>query len=119
MKKCDMNELKTRDVFKLYTYQSNETGCRGSLSDNSNLYVALYLHKKITYFNNLVLHIMPRITTKLLPKFYSKGQMIFRQGDVGDRMFILLKGEVGVLIGRKIVATILDHKVFGELALEN
>lgn len=55
---------------------------------------------------------------------FSKDTVIFHQGDVGDYMYIILKGSVGVRITintpmpeKKIVAKLCEGDQFGELAL--
>lgn len=48
--------------------------------------------------------------------------LVMKRGDVGDCMFVIFSGEVGVYIGEendKCVATLGANKVFGEKALEN
>ena len=65
----------------------------------------------------------------LLQSFYSyygKGTAIFHQGDIGDFMYIILKGSVGIRIKNisfgtepLIVATLHEGDQFGELALIN
>ncbi len=52
---------------------------------------------------------------------YDEGQMVFRQGDVGDNAFIILGGAVDVVIetaqGPQTVASMGKNELFGELAL--
>jgi CRP-like cAMP-binding protein len=50
-------------------------------------------------------------------KNISAGEVIFREGEKGDRMFALMEGEVELFIDDKVVETIDDHDVFGEGAL--
>lgn len=47
----------------------------------------------------------------------SAGEVIFKEGEKGDRMFALIKGEVELFINNKVVETIHEHDVFGEGAL--
>lgn len=52
---------------------------------------------------------------------YEAGEMVFEQGDVGDCLYILVKGEVEVLLEQggqqKCVANLKEGEYFGELAL--
>lgn len=50
---------------------------------------------------------------------FKKDQVIIKEGDEGDRMYVLLKGKAGVLIKDHIVAFINENKQMGEKALEN
>ena len=56
-----------------------------------------------------------------LGKEYKKGEIIFRQGDTGDCMFVVQKGEVEALAeagGRQLrLRTMGPNEFFGEMAL--
>lgn len=56
-----------------------------------------------------------------LGKKYAKGDVIFRQGDTGDCMFVIQKGEVEAIVeadGREIrLRTMGRNEFFGEMAL--
>lgn len=47
------------------------------------------------------------------------GDTIIKQGDVGDRMFVLYKGNISVVVGGREVAVLDQSRVFGESALVN
>ena len=55
------------------------------------------------------------------PVSFGAGQIVFRQGDAGDRAFIILRGEVEVVLhgerGDSVVAQLGKNQVFGEMAL--
>jgi CRP/FNR family transcriptional regulator, cyclic AMP receptor protein len=57
----------------------------------------------------------------LFGKIYEKGELIFRQGDPGDEMYIIQSGAVEVSSrrdGHKVVLTILEKEdFFGEMSL--
>ncbi len=48
---------------------------------------------------------------------YSEGQQIFGKGDVGDSMYIIYSGEVGIYDDKKRLALFDKGEIFGELAL--
>lgn len=48
---------------------------------------------------------------------YSEGQQIFGKGDVGDSMYIIYSGEVGIYDDQKRLALFDKGEIFGELAL--
>lgn len=45
---------------------------------------------------------------------FSAGEVIFKEGEKGDNMFALMKGEVELWRNGKVVETIEQHDVFGE-----
>lgn len=45
------------------------------------------------------------------------GEVIFKQGDTGEKMFALMKGEVELWLNNQVVEVINEHDVFGEGAL--
>lgn len=51
-------------------------------------------------------------TTDLAP-----GEFLFREGDAGDSMFVLLEGAVNVLVGDVIVESSTRGALLGEMAL--
>lgn len=62
---------------------------------------------------------MPQIASRMTHCFFKKDELIIKQGDDGDRMYVLLKGKAGVLVKDNIVAYISENKQMGEKALEN
>ncbi|MCE6989938.1 cyclic nucleotide-binding domain-containing protein [Dyadobacter sp. CY323] len=48
---------------------------------------------------------------------YSDGQEIFAKGDLGDSMYIIYTGQVGIYDGKKQLALFNKGEIFGELAL--
>ncbi|MBN3923260.1 Crp/Fnr family transcriptional regulator [Nostoc sp. NMS4] len=46
------------------------------------------------------------------PKVFSPGQVIFEEGQPGDKMYGILEGEVDILVNGKIVETIETGEVF-------
>ena len=45
------------------------------------------------------------------------GDFLFREGDVGDRMYVLLEGNMDVLLGELVVETAKPGALLGEMAL--
>lgn len=48
---------------------------------------------------------------------FKGGQMIFAAGDHGESMFVVVEGEVEVLVGDRVVETVPPGGIFGEMAL--
>jgi CRP/FNR family transcriptional regulator, cyclic AMP receptor protein len=48
---------------------------------------------------------------------FSAGEYLFRQGDQAELMYILIDGEVDILVGDTIVETVGPETVLGEMAM--
>lgn len=48
---------------------------------------------------------------------FKAGEVIFSEGDAGDSMFAVLEGEVEIRTGERVLETVGQGSVFGELAL--
>jgi len=48
---------------------------------------------------------------------YSAGSVIFEAGQPGDEMFVVEEGEVDIVIGDKVLETIVAEGFFGEMVL--
>jgi CRP-like cAMP-binding protein len=51
------------------------------------------------------------------PIDYPAGSKVFSQGDPGDSMFVVVKGKVDIMAGDKVVDSLEDGDIFGEMAL--
>lgn len=50
-------------------------------------------------------------------KTFAKGEYIFHQGKEGETMYVILEGEVDILLNDVVVASFGSGKIFGEMAL--
>src|SRR5262249_35259733 len=50
---------------------------------------------------------------------FEPGQEIFREGDLGDRVYIIVRGEADVLKDSRAIARLRAGECFGEMALLN
>ncbi len=48
---------------------------------------------------------------------YEQDITIIKQGDIGTSMYIIVSGEVEVYVNDKVVATLKEKNIFGELAI--
>jgi NADH:ubiquinone reductase (H+-translocating) len=48
---------------------------------------------------------------------FHNGELIFDEGDFGNKLYVIIKGEAEILRGEKLLATIGEGQVFGEIAL--
>ena len=61
--------------------------------------------------------ILESLSVSLRPESYPAGQVILRQGDRGDRYFLLAHGAVRIEIDGRLVQTLGPGDGFGEIAL--
>lgn len=50
-------------------------------------------------------------------KFFSAGQTIFEEGQIGEEMYFVKEGEVDIVIQNKVINTLGPGEVLGEMAL--
>lgn len=50
-------------------------------------------------------------------KAFPPGEVVFTQGDPGGVMFVVIEGEIDVLLDGKLIETVRSGSVFGEMAL--
>lgn len=49
--------------------------------------------------------------------YFEKNSTVFKEGDLGDTLYIIASGSVGVYKGKKQIATLKKGELFGEIAL--
>jgi CRP-like cAMP-binding protein len=45
------------------------------------------------------------------------GEIIFKEGDPGAEFFVIQSGKVDIQLGNRLLGTLGDHDIFGEMAL--
>ncbi len=50
-------------------------------------------------------------------KAFKSGDIIFKRGQIGDFMYVVQEGEVDIFLGDKIIETVEQGGILGELAL--
>jgi len=48
---------------------------------------------------------------------YAAGDVIFRQGDPAEELFVIRSGKVTIRFGDRVIETLEEHTIFGEMAL--
>ncbi len=78
--------------------------------------------KKVPFFRDLDLDEMERVSTagKVVP--YRKGMVLFKEGDVGEALYIVLGGSVRISkavpkVGEQVIAFVEEGSFFGEMSL--
>lgn len=82
------------------------------------------IFKKLTFFQRFPYHVRVSLLKKARLENYENGAVIFKQGDTGDNMFVIIRGCVAIkkktrdIIEEEIyVNSLYDGAQFGELAL--
>ena len=75
------------------------------------------LLQEVPMFHPLPLPSIEQLARGLEPVTVAADQMVFRQGDVGDRYYVIESGEADVVGDGRVVATLGPGEGFGEIAL--
>jgi hypothetical protein len=78
---------------------------------------ALELLRRIPIFAPLPAPAIERIAAHLLAISADAGGVIIRQGDPGDRFYVIAEGSADVSVGGRVVASLGRGESFGEIAL--
>ena len=73
--------------------------------------------KSLSIFKDTPEHILADLAPLMQEEEYEQGTLIFREGEIGDCMYIIQLGEVKIHKGDTILAILKEKEVFGELAL--
>ena len=90
----------------------------GGLGDHMKELIAL---KRVPLFSNLTLEQLAAIDRLMVTRHYVRGESIFRKGDVGAELYVVLEGEVRVHLdhdGHEVtLASYGPSKVVGEMSV--
>ena len=73
--------------------------------------------KNIPFFAELSDEDLQAVIDNIQMQYFAADHVIFEQGDIGDMMYIIKRGQVQVLRDNTILATLSDGQFFGEMAL--
>ena len=73
--------------------------------------------KKIPFFAELSDEDLDAIGQKVEMQYFGPEQVIFEEGDYGEKMYIIKRGKVQVVRDFNILAVLSDNAFFGEMAL--
>ena len=77
----------------------------------------LELVRSLDLFAPLPAHTLEELAGRFVPVSVSPGEVMIKEGDVGDRFYVVEDGEVAVSMNGRPVATLGPGKYFGEIAL--
>lgn len=73
--------------------------------------------KNIPFFSGLSDEDLQQIVEKIKLEYFPADHVIFSEGDPGDIMYVIKRGEVQVIRNNAILALLKDGQFFGEMAL--
>jgi CRP-like cAMP-binding protein len=73
--------------------------------------------KQIPFFNNLGEEDLKMIAEKVQMDYFPADHIIFKEGDQGDKMYVIKSGQVQVIRDNSILTLLGDNAFFGEMAL--
>ena len=73
--------------------------------------------KSLSIFKDTPEHILAELAPLMEEEEYEQNTLIFNEGEMGDCMYIIHKGEVKIHKGKTVLAVLKEKEVFGELSL--
>jgi CRP-like cAMP-binding protein len=81
------------------------------------LFEKVLILKSLGMFHETPETILSELAPLMKEEEVEEGQVLFHEGEVGDCMYIIYKGEVKIHKGHTTLAVLKDKEVFGELSL--
>ena len=94
-------------------------------SKNELELLALWLMFRVNYFVDTSMSLLRAIAERLEHKVFRKDEYMMVEGEIGDRMYIIIQGEVGIWkdspdgTKHKQIATLSANMVVGETAIKD
>jgi hypothetical protein len=101
----------------LYTINTADIMKRTETSSQISEMERIIVLKNTQLFSRTPENVLSSIAPIMKEVPYQEGQRIFDKGDLGDSMYIIYAGEVGIYDGSKQLALFDKGEIFGELAL--
>jgi len=73
--------------------------------------------KSLSIFRDTPEHILADLAPLMQEEEYEQNSLIFKEGEIGDCMYIIQLGEVNIHKGGTTLAILKEKEVFGELSL--
>lgn len=85
--------------------------------DKLLLFEKVLILKSLAIFRESPETILSELAPLMQEEEFEKGTILFSEGDIGDCMFVIYKGEVKIHKGSTTLAVLNEKEVFGELSL--
>ncbi len=90
---------------------------KNAVTEKLLLLEKVLLLKSLDIFKETPENILADVAVLLSEKEYEQGSLIFKEGEIGDCMYIIYKGAVNIHKGSTTLAVLKEREVFGELSL--
>jgi CRP-like cAMP-binding protein len=88
-----------------------------SVSDKLLLFEKVLILKSLAIFSETPETILSELAPLMQEEEVEEGRVIFNDGDIGDCMYIIHKGQIKIHKGATALAILKEKEVFGELSL--
>lgn len=88
-----------------------------SSSERLLLVEKVLILKSLTIFKDTPENILADLAPLMQEEDFEQGTLLFKEGEIGDCMFIIQSGEVMIHKGQTTLAILREKEVFGELSL--
>lgn len=124
-KELEQRVIKWFDYLWTNKKSLNEEEVLASLPDKLKAEIAIHVHletlKRVALFQDCEPGLLVELVLMLKLQVFSPSDYICRKGDIGKEMYIVKRGQLGVVSddGKTIFATLREGSVFGEISILN
>lgn len=124
-KELEQRVIKWFDYLWINKQSLNEEEVLSALPDKLKAEIAIHVHldtlKRVALFQDCEPGLLVELVLKLQLQVFSPMDYICRKGDIGKEMYIVKRGQLGVVSddGRTTFATLSEGSVFGEISILN
>ncbi|WP_419419114.1 cyclic nucleotide-binding domain-containing protein [Legionella sp. D16C41] len=73
--------------------------------------------RSVDIFKNLNDELLIEVAGRMSEEYVRAGTLIVKKGELGDVLYIIISGKVAIKDGSKVLATLGDQEIFGELSV--
>ena len=124
-KDLEQRVIKWFDYLWINKQSLNEEEVLSALPDKLKAEIAIHVHletlKRVALFQDCEPGLLVELVLKLKLQVFSPMDYICRKGDIGKEMYIVKRGQLGVVSddGKTTFATLSEGSVFGEISILN
>lgn len=88
-----------------------------SFDKSYEFFAQLNYMKQVELFKNSTNKLLINMCNRMITENFKQGEVIFSEGDIGDKFYLIKKGNVGLHVNNILKKTIQEGSFFGERAL--